>query len=444
MSLRYQINIRIFFSSLCVLSLAGIIAISQARKAVNDEVDSSINFAVQLIRIGFVHSLQNPADWLSNLGTLKKTRHLSIQLKQPSGQIQNFSHNNFTPPFEEKPPQWFIHLVEGKNQKAEYPITLANGQQLGVIIQSNPLDEITEVWQESLAFFTVFFLLTLFSFLAVNLAFHHTLKAITIIVNALKVIESGQYKQKLPEFSINEYDSIARAINELTFKLEATQLENRALTQHTLEIQEEERKRLAQELHDELGQSLSAIKVMAIAAKRFQSPLSDRNPGLETNNAIINTCDHLMSVVRSMMHQLHPLVLTELGLKASLEDLLNHWGLRNAALKISLNCDDDVNTLDPKIAIQIFRVVQECLTNSVRHAQATQASITLILEKTQLLLEVRDNGVGCLPPTNNSGNDKMGFGLLGMRERINSLGGELMINTAQNKGMSICATIPLL
>ncbi len=443
MSLRYQINIRILISSLCILILGSSIAIWQARDAVNKEIDSSINLAVQLISFGFSQASQTPfneTEWLPKLNSLNQTRHLSIQLKEPSGRIISFAHNNRPTHDGEKPPQWFINLVSANYPKVEHPITSFNGEQITLIIQANPLDEITEVWQESIGFFSSIFLLTLFTFLAVNLAFNNALKSIAVIVNALKVIETGQYRQKLPDFSIQEYDNIAKAINHMTGELNASQQENRALTQHTLEIQEDERQRLSQELHDELGQSLTAIKVMAVTAGRPQAEAMDIK---QTTNAIITICDHLMTVVRSMMHQLHPLVLTELGLKATLEDLLNHWSIRNPELKLTIDCPDEVDHLEQRITIQIFRVVQECLTNIVRHAQAKQASISLKIEHqaetgTALRLQVTDDGQGCAIDT-----VKTGFGLLGMRERINSLGGELIIQTRPQQGMSIIATIPL-
>ncbi len=97
----------------------------------------------------------------------------------------------------------------------------------------------------------------------------------------------------------------------------------------------------------------------------------------QSTAAIISVCDHLMTVVRSMMHQLHPLVLTELGLKAALDDLLSHWAIRNPALELKIDCPDDVDCLEQKIAIQVFRIVQECLTNVVRHARAKHAFISL-------------------------------------------------------------------
>jgi two-component system sensor histidine kinase UhpB len=444
MSLRYQINIKILFSSLCVLILGSSIAIWQARDAVNKEVDSSINLAVQLITFGLSQASFNEADWLPQFNALKETRHLSIQLKAPSGEIISVVHKNQQIIHKETPPQWFIKLAEGKHSKTEHPITTLAGKQLTLTIQANPLDEITEVWEESIGFFSSLFLLALFTFLAVNLAFNKALKSIDIIVNALKVIETGQYNQKLPDFSIQEYDCIAKAINHMTGELNTSQQQNRALTQHTLEIQEDERQRLSQELHDELGQSLTAIKVMAATAERSQAgAMGTRAELKQTTGSIIVICDHLMVVVRSMMHQLHPLILSELGLKATMEDLLNHWSIRNPDLKLTITCPDEVDELEQKIAIQLFRIVQECLTNIVRHAQAKQASVSLEIEHqtktgTTLRLQVIDDGQGCAIDS-----IKTGFGLLGIRERINSLGGELTIQTQPQRGMGIIASIPL-
>ncbi len=441
MSLRYQINIRVFISALAILILGSSITIWQARDAVNKEVDSSINLALQLISFGFSQASETPFNetaWLPKFNSLNQTRHLSIQLKEPSGQIISLAHKNQQTSTDEQPPQWFVNLVAIDYPKVEHLISRANGEQFTLIIQANPLDEITEAWQESIAFFSSLFLLMLFTFLAVNLAFNKAFKSIGFIVNALKIIETGQYSQKLPEFSIQEYDSIAKAINHMTDELNASQQENRALTQHTLEIQENERQRLSQELHDELGQSLTAIKVMAVTAGRSTADAMVT----QTTDSIVAVCDHLMIVVRSMMHQLHPLVLTELGLKATMEDLLNHWSIRHPELKLTITCPDEIDGLEQKIAIQIFRVVQECLTNIIRHAHAKQAAISLKIEHQKtgkaLHLKVTDDGQGCTIET-----IKNGFGLLGIRERINSLGGEVTIQTQPHHGLSIIATIPL-
>ena len=440
MSLRYQINLRILFSSLCILMLGGSIAIWQARTAVDKEVESSINLAVKLIAFGFSRGEQNTQlenDWLSQFNTLKETRHLNIQLKQASGNMINLTHGNDSEQRDNTPPQWFIKLLEEGHYQTEHQITAINGKQLTLIIQANPLDEITEVWEESMAFFGSLFLLTLFTFLTVNLVFNKAIKSTAAIVEALQAIENGDYQHMATGGSITEYDLIAKAVNHLAQELHITQQENRALTQHSLEIQEDERRHLSQELHDELGQSITAIKVMAVTATHQKADIK------QTTETIVSICDHVMKVVRSMMHQLHPLVLTELGLKATMEDLLNHWVARNPELALTIDCPDEVDDLEQKITIQIFRVVQECITNIVRHAQARHALIKLSIidnpghQKT-LRLEVSDDGQGCL--TNKI---KTGFGLLGMRERINSLDGELKIQTGPEQGMKIIASIPL-
>ena len=451
MSLRYQINLRILVVSVCVLLLGGSIAIWQARNAVNKEVDSSIKLAVQLIRFAFLQAPDisqakiNEDYWISQINELNQTRYLTIQLKKSSGELIDVVHKKHQPKSQKRPPQWFASLIESQRPQAEYSMANSTGKQLTLIIQANPLDEITEVWEESIRFLGSLLLLTLFTFLAVNLAFNKALKAIGLIVKALKIIETGQYQQKLPDFSIQEYDSIAKAINHMADVLNVSQQENQKLAEHSLNIQEEERQRLSQELHDELGQSLTAIKVMAVAAERAQAEESKAGKIeiKQVMNSIVSVCDHLMIVVGSMMHQLHPLILSELGLKATLEDLLNHWAVRNPALSISLNSPDEVDLFEQKISIQVFRIVQECITNSIRHAKASKVVISLeILQESAirsvLRLQVTDDGQGC-----SLEKLKTGFGLLGMRQRVNSLTGELTIKTLPNEGMSIIAIIPV-
>lgn len=435
-SLRHQINFRILLTSSIILILGGMIAIWQARISVKTELDSSLNLAAQLIQISFAGTSSQGSDnanaWLPRFVSLDQTRHLTIELRQPDGQILNFSAKNL-PGQNVTPPFWFVRLISADSPKIERQLTDTSGHPVNLVIQANPIDEISEAWQESRAFFATLAIMTAITFLAVNLLFDKTLKAIAVIVENLKAVEQGNYRQKLPEFSTLEYDNIAKAINHMTNVLDETNRENTALTLHTLQIQEEERRHLAKELHDELGQSLTAIKVMATTVKNEKT---DRTQIADT---IISVCDHLIAVVRSMMRNLHPLVLTELGLKAGLEDLLNHWSQRHPELALTLDCPDSADKLEQNITIQVFRIVQECLTNIIRHAKADEASIRLEISSDKTLrLEVSDQGQGC-----QLADTKKGFGLLGIRERVKSLGGELAIQTGHQPGMTIIANIPL-
>ena len=436
MSLRHQIIFRILISSLCMLVLGGAIAIWQARQSVAKEVEASIHLALQLITLGIADApVFQQVDDLSHLRALQQTRHLSIQLQKPDGQLMHFTGDNQPSNPEDMPPAWFIRLVQGDYPKVEHQLKTKDGKVLNLIIQAQPLDEITEVWQESVEFFASILLLTMLTFVAVNLVFNKSLKSIAVIVDALRGIESGDYQHKLPVFAVDEFDNIAKAVNHMTEELDKTRRENRALTQHSLAIQEEERQRLSQELHDELGQSLTAIKVMAVTTAHQKADTG------RISVSIMEICDHLMTVVRSMMQQLHPLVLTELGLKATLEDMVNLWAERNPELELTINCGDEVDCIDKSITIHIFRVIQECLTNVIRHAKAQHVYIDLEWvdsPQARLQLKIQDDGQGC-----DLNKISRGFGLLGMKERIKSLNGEIVCRSQPGEGMSISAWIPL-
>ncbi len=436
MSLRFQINRNILIVSLLILILGGTFAIWQAKNAIKQEVTASINLAKQLIQLGISQTTQSKlsdSELLAFLSTLKKTRHLSILLKSPSGNtLKSSPRKPYSKEFE-LPPQWFIKLVSGHYTTQQLKIITENGQQYQLIIKAEPLDEITEVWQESINFFSILLLLILVTFLAINLAFNKALKAITVIINGLKDIETGQFNHKLPAFDIQEYDSIGNAINHLSQELEKIQQENRALTQHSLSIQEQERQHLSQELHDELGQSLTAIKVMAVTANHKNADSK------KIMDEISQVCNHLINVVRNMMHQLHPLILDDLGLKAALQDMTRQWAERNPGISVDIQCNDNINQIKNSTAIHVFRIIQECLTNINRHAQAKQVKIEINMTKQKnLFVKVTDDGQGCDFRSNTSG-----FGLRSMKERIFTMNGSCNIESEPYKGLTLTAEIPV-
>ena len=436
MSLRAQISIRILIISLCILMLGGYISLSQARKAVDKEVDASIHLAIQLIKISLDSPKTNGTDWafrLNRLNRLKQTRHLTIQIETATGEMINLSNQTESLQKTEKPPLWFTNLVVGNYKLVKYPLNKVNAN-MTLIIQANPMDEVAEVWQESQAFFSTLLLFVFLTCLSVHLVFNKTFSAIQSIIQHLKQIETNDYQKKLPAFPTREYNDIAVAINQMTRVLENSQQKNRALTQHSLEIQEEERRRLSQELHDEFSQSLTAIKVMAVALTRSQSNVE------KISHSINDICNHLIAIVRSMMKQLHPLILIELGLKAALDDLLNHWEKHAVSTCFYLECDEAVDDLEKTMVIQIFRVIQEALTNIIRHANAHQVNITLKIKSNPktLFLSIQDDGQGC-----HLEKVATGFGLLGMEERIKLLGGKFTLSSQPNQGMQIKAQILL-
>ncbi|OYD60216.1 UNVERIFIED_ORG: PAS domain S-box-containing protein [Burkholderia sp. CF145] len=200
---------------------------------------------------------------------------------------------------------------------------------------------------------------------------------------------------------------------------------------------EEERKQLARELHDELGQQLTALRLW-VSALRIEFGCGD--PELDNRlRHLLNLCDGTMEVVRHVIASLRPAAL-DAGVVPAFEWLAAEFS-RDSRIACSLRMPeaDDSLAFDGKRSVAMFRIVQEALTNIIRHAQASQVEISLTKASLSWNLEIRDDGCGfdwtlARPKS---------FGLLGMRERALALGGELSILSAPGEGTSIVARIPV-
>lgn len=439
MSLRTLINLRIVLSVILLLLLGSVTAVWQARQSVAKEVQSSIALALQMIEFGFAQvptESKGDGAWLSQISALQQARHLQISIAQEGEKPVKFVTQRVVDEGENRPPNWFIQAVMTEYLTERYDVEMGDGSIKTILITASPMDEITEAWGESKAFFWSIVLMLCVIFLAINLVFNSMLRAVQGILAGLHQVELGKYDVTIPKSNISEFDMIAVEVNDMSQALKVAQENNQALARHTMNIQETERRTMSRELHDEMGQSLTAIKAMAVTSKQ-------ENVDVPTvADSIIGICDHLAKVVRSMMRTLHPLSLTELGLGATLTDLTNEWQRRNPALDINFHYDEAVEELDYEVAIHVYRVVQECLTNVVRHAQATQVTVMVDWaekgdDKPRVELTVSDNGVGGQVGVE-------GFGILGMRERVENLGGQFRSESSNGDGMTVTAWMPFI
>ena len=195
--------------------------------------------------------------------------------------------------------------------------------------------------------------------------------------------------------------------------------EVRELATHRETTREDERKHIARELHDELGQSLTALRMRAgLLRVRFGAGV----PGLNEHvRQLIDLVDRSIGVVRNVATTLRPSVL-DMGIGSALEWLVDEFR-RHSGLDCSLTLDLEPGGLDEPQAIAIFRIVQESLTNIARHADASETTVTLRCSASQCILRVEDNGCGFDPTAARPHS----FGLLGIRERALSLDGRLEI-----------------
>ena len=212
--------------------------------------------------------------------------------------------------------------------------------------------------------------------------------------------------------------------------------ENRLLAQKNVLAQEEERRVLARELHDELGQSLNAIKLDAVAIRERMPDPSDEVHGNAT--AIIEVADHVHETVRSLTRRLRPVALDELGLRDALELYVSQWERRNPPVICTLEASGTLEGLGELVNITVYRCVQECLTNITRHAHATAVKVSIARDQSAVRLGVEDNGCGMDVHAK-----RHGLGLVGLRERAESLHGSLELTSTIGAGTRIALSFSL-
>lgn len=214
----------------------------------------------------------------------------------------------------------------------------------------------------------------------------------------------------------------------------------RQLSSQLMKMQDEERRRIARELHDSAGQTVIAL-ILNLGQLRKSGNLSPEEARLLSDSYAL--LQNVNSELRAISHLLHPLLLDEIGLWTALEWYVEGF-MQRSGIAATLEGDRDLGRLNSDLEFAIFRVVQECLTNVHRHSGSSEATVRLLRSDGEVRLEVRDRGRG-LPAGKHlsfSGNGTMGVGLRGMRERILQLGGNLSVQSNAG-GTTIVATFPI-
>jgi signal transduction histidine kinase len=210
------------------------------------------------------------------------------------------------------------------------------------------------------------------------------------------------------------------------------------LNRRLIESQEAERRRLSRELHDEIGQTLTAIKVDIHAARRL--PKDESEARLDD---AISMVDGALERVRSLSLDLRPSLLDDLGLAPALRWYVDRLSQR-ASFTVSMTASDFQRRLPSELETTCFRVVQEAVTNVIRHAQASHVDIELQIEEDEVLLTVRDNGTGFdVIAARGQGQRNFNLGLVGMQERVELLGGQLSILSQFGEGTELTARFDL-
>lgn len=430
-----------------ILGVSTAVVIHKARGAVAQEVRSTANLALQLLEmaLGDLEGREAGADaagaeerFTRHIAELARTRHLRIELSGADGRV-------LAPPLatpgERDPaaPGWFVRLVQPDALELRRALDLPGLPAGEVVVRADPADEIEEAWQEAWPLLGLLASCLGLSILAVFFAVDRSLRPIEAIERALARIEGGDYATRVPRLGLPELDRIGRKVDHMSRVLEQAREDNRALVKRGLAIQEAERRYLAQELHDEMGQSISAIKAVAVSmGKRLAGVDGDLGASART---IVEASSRMYEAVRGMMRRLRPAALDELGLAPALENMVDDWNAHHEDVFCSLSLVALPRSLPDEVEIGLYRIVQECLTNVARHAAASRVDVRLTLEQPpggggpQVVLEVQDDGIGLPEPA-----PARGFGLRGIRERVESLRGGFELANAG--GARLRVTLP--
>ncbi|MEX0740310.1 MAG: ATP-binding protein [Pseudohongiella sp.] len=460
MNLRVRVSLTISLIGItCVLVMAYML-IDYKRKAIDQEIEAGTRVAIQLLQSILPTPLES-AQGVDPLTSL--TDYLTSVGRVRANEVRLYDSNNIllyeSPPSEYKQgrwaPDWFTSLVAPEAGEVRLPFV--EGSILITPDSSRSvLDAWDELWRFSL-FILVFFLLLNF---AVLLTLGHTLKPIKDIVSAMSQIEQGNYDVRLNSYRLPEFDAISQTFNRMTASLQDALIENVRLAKEEqqrlaaeLELEqnrkftqliqvklEEERRAIARELHDELGQCVTAIKTIGTA---IASRGHDRQDATRQNaQTIVEVASHIYDVVHSMIRQLRPSALDHLGLDEAIGELVAQYRHQHPQLKISLSSGEGLNSFDENFNITVYRVVQECLTNAVKHADASDVNVTLVLRAgspERLEIQVSDNGKGM----DSESVESQRFGIVGIKERVQAVGGEVRFESDPCIGTSMLATLPL-
>lgn len=318
------------------------------------------------------------------------------------------------------------------------PVTVQGRNYGSLTVMPSAELEIAEAWNKTSALMALSGVTVSGVCLLVYLTIRRALKPAQTLIAGLAELESGQLAYRLPSFELTEWQRIAAAINRLAASQQQLLDERQTLLVKLITLQEQERRILARELHDEFGQCLAAINAVASSIKQTAAALS---PDLvDDADHISRITLHMLAGVRSMLGRLRPAEFDELGLAVSLNSLITGWnGSSGGKTSYRLNVVGDCGCLSESQALTLFRIAQECLTNIAKHAAATCVNVTLQIDHDTALLTVADDGIAAALPFAPS----HGIGLLGIRERVAALDGQLKLAIVEPHGLMVEVSLPI-
>lgn len=328
-------------------------------------------------------------------------------------------------------PAWFLALLGLDERSLILEYELPDGE--AVLIVVDPVGKINELWAEVSYISTTRLGSMLTLAMVLYLLVGYWMRPVGKVVAALDRLVAGDYSRRLPAIPVREIHELGSKVNFLAETLGASKAENERLSHKAMTVQEQERRFLAQELHDTLGQAASAIKAMAVS-------IANRSAGqpaiLESAHNIEKVSDEAYHSVRNLMAWLRPAILDELGLNLALQQMVDDWNMHHDATFCALRLETDLSALSTQRQIQVYRIVQEALTNVVKHAEAERVTVTILGDE-RVEMVISDDGCGF-----DLAAARTGIGLANIRDRAKLLQGQAHVRSASGEGTILHISFP--
>ena len=444
-SLQAQLLIVFAIIDLIAILVAGGVIILRARTQIRIEMTASMRLAEFLVGDA-AHLAQQQVsaeEFLAALpAQLRSIRHARIVVTDAAGvPVAVPPPGGLRSEGREPVPRWFTALVSPAIETHEVAV-MVNGARIGEVeIVGEPADETAEVWENVLALGAVALVLNAAMIGILYFLFGRVLDPLTVLAGGLADLEHQTYSVRLPRPHAPELAAIAERFNALALALEEARGENVRLNRRLISAQDDERRRTALELHDEVGPCLFGLKANAstIAGAAAGLPATAQRSIAEPARDILAIIDHLQVINRSMLDRLRPMALGHVPLADIIGEMVRERARGQPQTAFAFAPAKNLGpSYGDSIDLTVYRCIQESLTNVVRHAQAKHVTVDLAEARDGggLALTVRDDGRGLEPGV------VPGFGIRGMQERVVGLGGAFAIDSSPEGGTSVRIAIP--
>ena len=335
-------------------------------------------------------------------------------------------------------PGWLGGLIGGEPATVRLPVAQTGGG--AIVLRTDALNEIGEVWAGSRDAMLVLAGFAALSALLIGFVAGRALRPLENLAAAIDRVGQGQYHGTVPASGPPELTRLANGFNEMTRRLATVAAQNRRLNERLLTLQAEERADLARDLHDEIGPLLFAVDMTAATIERLEA--GGRGADIpEHVRSIQDAVGRMQRHVRVLLGRLRPI--QGIGLEVAIERLAAFWRGRRPEIAFGIEVSADEDRIAGDLKETIYRVVQESVSNAIRHGEPTRVDIAVAPDDADgIRVEVTDDGIG-MDLDGGSGRDPTQLGLIGMRERVMAMAGSLSIRRGRDgRGVIVAAWLP--